>query len=115
MSNITNLLDTSKSHLKIFKAAGNVADTLNFKAYIVGGYIRDLLLNKSIDNITDIDITVDGNYLKYAKALAKALNLKNIVTFEQFRTAKIMDDKIQIEIAQTRKESYYSQSRKTYC
>tara|TARA_B100002051_G_scaffold259019_1_gene278027 strand:+ start:8820 stop:10244 length:1425 start_codon:yes stop_codon:yes gene_type:complete len=112
MSNITNLLDTSKSHLKIFKAAGNVADILNFKAYIVGGYIRDLLLNKSIDDITDIDITVDGNYLEYAKALAKALNLKNVIPFEQFRTAKIMDDEIQIEIAQTRKESYYSQSRK---
>ena len=73
MSNITNLLDTSKSHLQIFKAAGKVAEMLNFKAYIVGGYIRDLLLNKSIDDITDIDITVDGNYLEYAKAFKNFL------------------------------------------
>ena len=45
MSNITNLLDTSKSDLKIFKTAGQVADKLGYKAYIVAGYIRDRLLN----------------------------------------------------------------------
>jgi len=115
MSNITNLLDTSKSHLKIFKAASHAAEKLNYRAYIVGGYVRDLLLNKNVKDIIDIDITVDGNYLNFTKALAKELNMKNIVPFEQFKTAKIMGettDDIQIEIAQTRKESYYIQSRK---
>ena len=112
MSNITNLLDTSKSDLEIFKAASKVADQLNYKAYIVGGYVRDRLLNKPISKKNDIDITVNGNYLKFSQALAKALNIKDIVPFEQFRTAKIMGENIQIEIAQTRKESYYKQSRK---
>ena len=58
MSNITNLLDTSKSDLKIFKTAGEIADQLGYKAYIVGGYVRDRLLNKPPSK--DIDITVDG-------------------------------------------------------
>ena len=109
MSNITNLLDTSKSDLKIFKTAGKVAEELGYKAYVVGGYVRDALLD--IPPSKDIDITVDGNYLTFSKALAKALDINDVVPFEQFRTAKIMGD-IQIEVAQTRKEAYYSQSRK---
>tara|TARA_B100000029_G_scaffold197588_1_gene195723 strand:+ start:1480 stop:2895 length:1416 start_codon:yes stop_codon:yes gene_type:complete len=109
MSNITNLLDTSKSDLKIFKTAGEIADQLGYKAYIVGGYVRDRLLNKPPSK--DIDITVDGDYLKFSQSLAKALDIKDIVPFEQFKTAKIMGE-IQIEIAQTRKESYYIDSRK---
>ena len=113
MSNITNLLDTSKTDLKIFQSASEVANKLNYKAFLVGGYVRDRLLNKSIKNNDDIDITVDGNYLKFAQALAKNLNIKDVVPFEQFRTAKIMGENIQIEIAQTRKEAYYEQSRKT--
>ena len=109
MSNITNLLDTSKSVLKIFKAASNVAGNLGYKAYVVGGFVRDKLLN--IPPSKDIDITVDGDYLKFSQSLAKELHIKDVAPFEQFRTAKIMGD-IQIEVAQTRKEAYHSQSRK---
>ena len=112
MSNITNLLDTSKTDLKIFKSARKAADMLNYKAYIVGGYIRDRLLNKPLSQKNDIDITVDGNYLKFSQTLADILNIKDIVPFEDFKTAKIMGKDIQIEVAQTRKESYYKQSRK---
>jgi len=112
MSNITNLLDTSKTDLKIFKAASKVAEQLNYKAFIVGGYVRDRLLNKPLSENNDIDITVDGNYLKFSQALAKEINIKDVVPFEQFRTAKIMGENIQIEVAQTRKEAYFEQSRK---
>ncbi len=112
MSNITNLLDTSKTDLKIFQSASKVANKLGYKAFIVGGYVRDRLLNKPIEKNNDIDITVDGNYFKFSQALAKELDIKDIVPFEQFRTAKIMGENIQIEIAQTRKEAYYEQSRK---
>jgi len=112
MSNITNLLDTSKTDLKIFKAASKVAEQLNYKAFIVGGYVRDRLLNKPLSKNNDIDITVDGNYLKFSQALAKEIDIKDVVPFEQFRTAKIMGEEIQIEVAQTRKEAYFEQSRK---
>ena len=76
MSNITNLLDTSKKHLKIFKTAGKVADSLNYQAYLIGGYVRDKLINGNKEyEIKDIDITVDGDYLKYAKLLADTLSI----------------------------------------
>ena len=113
MSNITNLLDTDKADLKIFKSAGKVADKLNYKAYIVGGYVRDKLINGNKEcEIKDIDITVDGDYLKYAKLLAVTLSIKDIVPFEQFKTVRLVDSEFEIEIAQTRKESYYKETRK---
>ena len=45
MSNIINLLDTSKFDFKIFETAGKVAEELDYKAFLVGGYIRDKLIN----------------------------------------------------------------------
>ena len=111
MSNITNLLNTSKTHFRIFKIAGEVANSIDYKAYLVGGYVRDKLINNNY--ITkDIDITVNGDFMKYANSLAKKLDIKNIIPFEQFRTAKLIHEEIEIEIAQTRKESYYEKSRK---
>ena len=83
MSNIINLLDTSKFDFKIFETAGKVAGNLNCKAYLVGGYIRDKLINKN--PAKDIDITGCGDVIKYAEALAKELNIETIVPFEQFK------------------------------
>ena len=111
MSNIINLLDTSKFDFKIFEAAGKVANTLNCKAYLVGGYIRDKLLNKGV-TAKDIDITVCGDFMQYAQSLAKELNIETIVPFEQFKTVRLVHPELEIEIAETRKESYYSDSRK---
>ena len=111
MSNIINLLDTSKFDFKIFEAAGKVANNLNCKAYLVGGYIRDKLLNKGV-TAKDIDITVCGDFMQYAQSLAKELNIETIVPFEQFKTVRLVHPELEIEIAETRKESYYSDSRK---
>ena len=110
MSNIINLLDTSKFDFKIFEAGGKVAANLNCKAYLVGGYIRDILINKA--PAKDIDITVCGDFMKYAEALAKELNIETIVPFEQFKTARLIHPDLEIEIAETRTESYYIDSRK---
>ena len=110
MSNIINLLDTSKLDFKIFETAGKVAGSLGYKAYLVGGYIRDKLINKN--PAKDIDITLCGDVIKYAEALAKELNIETIVPFEQFKTVRLIHPELEIEIAETRKESYYSDSRK---
>ena len=115
MSNIINLLNTSKTDLKIFESAGKVASRLNIKAYLVGGYIRDKLLNSNLKekiSSKDIDITVCGDVTKYSEELAKELNIETIVPFEQFKTVRLIKDELEIEIAQTRKESYYTNSRK---
>ena len=110
MSNIINLLDTSKFDFKIFETAGKVAEDFDYKAYLVGGYIRDKLINKN--PAKDIDIAVCGDVIKYAEALAKELNIETIVPFEQFKTVRLIHPELEIEIAETRKESYYSDSRK---
>ena len=110
MSNIINLLDTSKFDFKIFETAGKVAKDFDYKAYLVGGYIRDKLINKN--PAKDIDIAVCGDVIKYAETLAKELNIETIVPFEQFKTVRLIHPELEIEIAETRKESYYSDSRK---
>jgi len=113
MSNITNLLDRTKVEFKVFQASGKVASNLNYEAYAIGGYVRDAILgHTSSEENLDIDITVRGNFMEFTKHLAEELNIKTIVPFENFKTARLVDELYQIEIAETRKESYYKDSRK---
>ena len=113
MSNIINLLDTSKIEFKIFQAVKSVASNLNCEAYAIGGYVRDSILGvKTNETYPDIDITVKGDYIIFAEHLAKELDIKTIVPFENFKTARLVHEDYQIEIAETRKESYVEDSRK---
>ena len=57
MSNIESLLNTLELHSIIFKTAGKIAESMGIRAYVVGGYVRDRLLNKS--ECIDIDIMVE--------------------------------------------------------
>ena len=113
MSNIINLLDTSKIEFKVFQAVKNVASCINCEAYVIGGYVRDSILGSKIDeSYPDIDITVKGDYMLFSEQLAKELDIKTIVPFENFKTARLVHENYQIEIAETRKESYIKDSRK---
>ena len=113
MSNIINLLDTSKIEFKVFQAVKNVASCINCEAYVIGGYVRDSILGLKIDeSYPDIDITVKGDYMLFSEQLAKELDIKTIVPFENFKTARLVHENYQIEIAETRKESYIKDSRK---
>ena len=113
MSNITNLLDTSKVEFKVFQAVKKTSSFLNCEAYAIGGYVRDAILGqKNEDTYPDIDITVKGDYNTFSKHLAKELNINTIVPFENFKTSRLVHDEYQIEIAETRKESYVKDSRK---
>jgi poly(A) polymerase len=114
MSNIINLLDRTKFDFKIFEAAGKVASNLNYEAYVIGGFVRDTILGNHSpkEKYIDIDLTVRGNFMEFAEQLAEELNIKTIVPFEDFKTARLVEENYQIEIAETRKESYYIDSRK---
>ena len=109
MSSINQLLDQNNPHKDIIKAAGNLSKSINIPAYLVGGYIRDILLGK-ISN--DIDIMVEGDGIKFAKNLAKKLNVKTTVDYNNFGTAMIPHPDVNIEVATARKEDYKSDSRK---
>ena len=70
---------------KIFEIVGKAADELNCKAMVVGGYVRDLILNRPSK---DIDIVVEGKGIELAEKVAKALQIRNVNVFKNFGTAQ---------------------------
>ena len=107
MTNIKELLNNNRN-IKILKHAGSLGDKLSISTYLVGGYVRDLLLGKKTK---DIDIMVDKDSLSYAKKLSKKLKVNKTVEFEKFLTARIPHNEFEIEIANAREESYNEKSR----
>ena len=108
MSNITSLLENNTEHYDLFITAGKVAKEQNLSCYLVGGYVRDILLNRQS---TDIDIMIEGDALSYAKILGKRIGVPKIVEFKEFGTARIPYDKFEIEVSSARSESYTKDSR----
>jgi len=109
MANIKEQLNQYSPHKKILSNISWISEKLMMPAYVVGGYVRDILLNKEI---TDIDIMVEGDGIKFAKELSKKLNVDNLVIYEKFQTALIPHKELQIEIATARTEEYDVTSRK---
>ena len=108
MINIKDQLDNTP-HKKLLLIASSVSEDLSIPSYIVGGYVRDLVLKR---DTTDIDIMVEGDGILFAKKLAEKLNINNIVIYEKFKTALIPYKQVQIEVATARTETYNSDSRK---
>jgi poly(A) polymerase len=80
------------------------------EAYVIGGYVRDLFLNRPSK---DIDIVVIGDGIKIATLLSKSLGPSVPVSiFKNFGTAMLKLDDVEIEFVGARKESYISTSRK---
>ena len=103
-----------KSSLKnpIFKTVSKIADELNYPTYVVGGWVRDLLLNRK-QTETDIDFLCVGSGIKLAKNIAERLGGKaNYKIFKNFGTAMINFEGETYEFVGARKESYRSNSRK---
>ena len=85
------------------KESGEAAEKLGFRAYAVGGFVRDLLLRRT--NL-DMDIVVEGDGLKFANHLAKAKGLK-ASPHERFRTAVLsFPDGRKVDVATARIEYY---------
>ena len=93
----------------VFKVASEIVTEMNLEAYVIGGYVRDLLLERTSK---DIDIVVIGNGLDLAKAIATKLRVKKVTTFESFGTAHFVYKDIDVEFVGARKESYRNDSRK---
>jgi poly(A) polymerase len=87
---------------------GKIADENQTEIYIVGGYVRDALLEK---NRTDIDCTIVGDAIKFAEIVAKHFRTKAVI-YERFRTALVPIGNIHIEFVGTRSEEYLENSRK---
>ncbi|MEW6061898.1 MAG: HD domain-containing protein [Bacteroidota bacterium] len=91
------------------KRIGSIADEYSVEAYVVGGYVRDLLLGREVN---DIDIVVLGDGVAFARNVSARLGKTRVVTFEKFGTAMLPYENGKIEFVGARKESYSKQSRK---
>lgn len=96
-------------NVDVILQVAEIANTENIDVYIVGGFVRDYLLNRPR---TDYDFTVVGDALEFAKKVARHFKVKPVV-FERFRTAMVpLKDGLQLEFVGTRKEEYLPNSRK---
>ena len=99
-----------ESHLQhpVFKKLCAIADKTNTDVYVIGGFVRDIFLNRQSK---DIDILVLGNGVNFAEEAGKALK-SEVAVFKNFGTAMLRFQDLEIEFVGARKESYRSDSRK---
>lgn len=93
----------------IFRTLGDIADETNQEIYVIGGFVRDRLMNRPFND--DIDLLVIGNGVQFAEKVAEELDVK-VNIFKSFGTAMLHYEDIDIEFVGARKESYRSTSRK---
>lgn len=95
---------------EIFSILAQVAEEQNIRAYVIGGYVRDLIMKRPSK---DIDIVVLGSGIQFAHAFAAVLpGEKNVTFFKNFGTAQVLYNGYEIEFVGARKESYNRNSRK---
>ena len=110
MTLIKDIINQNKRLSNISKIISELSKETQIKAYLVGGCVRDLMLNPSEDAI-DVDIMVEGDGIAFAKILAQKINVPKIVPFKKFATAKIPYKEFEIEVASARLETYDKSSR----
>jgi tRNA nucleotidyltransferase/poly(A) polymerase len=96
---------------EIIFSLSKLAQRDGVKIYLVGGYIRDMLLGKQSN---DIDISVIGDAIKFAEKAAALFGLQLNAVYKKFGTALLIKDNLKIEFASARKESYELDSRKPH-
>ena len=110
------MIDLTAEELKqyfsddIFKRISETADELGLECYVVGGYVRDIFLQRPSK---DIDVVVVGSGIAMAEALGKRLGRGAPVSvFKNFGTAQVKAGDLELEFVGARKESYSHDSRK---
>ncbi len=93
----------------VFKVASQIVTEKNLQAYVIGGFVRDMLLGRPSK---DIDIVVIGSGLDLAKECAERLRVKKVSLFQNFGTAQFKYKDLDVEFVGARKESYRQDSRK---
>jgi len=101
-----------KKHLQhpIFTVISEIADQLHQETYVIGGFVRDLVLNRPS---ADIDVVTLGSGIQLAEVIAKKLGPHiQVSVFKTFGTAMLKYQSLEIEFVGARKESYNEDSRK---
>lgn len=96
--------------LPLFRTIADAARELGYPAYVIGGYVRDLALQRPSK---DVDVVCVGNGIELAQAVGKRLpNRPRVTVFKNFGTAMLPTPDIELEFVGARKESYRAESRK---
>lgn len=95
--------------LPVFRQIGEIADKMDRKVFIVGGYVRDIFLNRTS---SDIDFVTLGSGIELAKEVSEHLNHgKGLSVFATYGTAQVKTHNLELEFVGARKESYVRESR----
>jgi poly(A) polymerase len=92
----------------IFRTISQEAAKLGIEVYVIGGFVRDILLNRSN---SDIDFVTNGKGIELAKSCASALKIKKVDIFKTYGTAHFKYKNLDLEFVGARKESYKEHSR----
>ena len=108
---LMNINLSQNKNFKLFKLIAEVAEKNNQTVFIVGGYVRDLLMKRKAP--TDIDFVTESNGIDLAKAVANEINPKlKVSIFKNYGTAMFKFEGLDLEFVGARKESYAEDSRK---
>lgn len=89
---------------EVLLSCAKIAEENDFKIYLVGGVVRDLILE---NKICDIDVIVEGDAVRFVKILEKSMIAEIIQIQQELKTAKVMfGENIEIDFASTREEEY---------
>lgn len=103
-------IEIKENEQKIFNLLSESAKELGFPTYIIGGYVRDRLLQRPSK---DMDIVCVGSGIELARKLATKLHPKpKVVVYKRFGTAMLNFKDLELEFVGARKESYRQDSRK---
>lgn len=95
---------------KPFRLVSEAADEMGVEAYVIGGYVRDIFLNRPSK---DIDIVAVGSGIELAKRVAEKLGKRAYLSvFKNFGTAQVKCGDLELEFVGARRESYSHDSRK---
>ena len=96
-------------NLPVMKLVGSVADELHRECYVVGGYVRDIFLDRPSN---DMDFVTVGSGIEVAKAVAGRLGRRaHLSVFRTYGTAQVKTRQWELEFVGARRESYHRESR----
>jgi poly(A) polymerase len=98
-----------KIKLPVIEAISKVAQSKNITAYLIGGFVRDIILQRPTK---DIDIVVLGDGTEFAEWVAAEIGVRKVSVFKNYGTAMFNYKGVDIEFVGARKESYSFDSRK---
>ncbi len=103
------IIENDKINAPILRLVGEQADALGMPCYVIGGWVRDLFLQRESD---DIDIVVVGSGIRLAESVKEVLGRgAHLSVFRTYGTAQVKRGNMELEFVGARKESYHSDSR----